>query len=108
MLIPMTLWGLLLGICVAMGIAGAMSAASEAQAGLSGYALGGFAGLLVGAAAAWGMRAAVAKVVSWVAPYPDARKERYVGALYLGAVFWVLLVLFLGGIVASPIIRAVR
>ena len=107
MLDMVSLWDLLLVICFAMPIGGALSSASIRKVGFGGYALAITLGLALGACCAWAMRTVGATVAAHIQRHPVSLHDRYFRALYFAAMLWIILTLFLGGWVSSALLRLV-
>jgi hypothetical protein len=101
----MTFWDLLIAFCFVMPIAGALASAKLAKAGFSGYALAITTGLALGACFVWTIWTVGNTVDAHIKRQPMSLRERYVRALYLGAMLWVVFGLFLGSWLSSAVIR---
>jgi cation transport ATPase len=103
----MTLWDLLIGICFAVPIGGALESARSAKAGLCGYALAITVGIALGACCAWTMRTVGGTVYAHIERYSESLQERYCRVLYFAAMVWIVIVVFLGKWVSSALLRFV-
>ncbi len=103
----MTLWDLLIAFCFAMPIAGALASAKLAKAGFSGYALAITSGLALGACFVWTIWTAGNTVDAYIKRQPVSLRERYIRALYFGAILWLVFGLFFGSWVTSVLIKLV-
>jgi hypothetical protein len=102
-----TLWALLLALCFAMPIAGALAAAKSAKVGFGGYALAITVGVALGAFCAWTMHTVGAVVHAHTQGESVPLKERYARALYFAAMLWIILALFIGEWVSLVLLRRV-
>lgn len=103
----MSLWDLLTVVCCAMPIGGALASAKMATVGPGGYALAITIGLAVGVCCAWTMRAVGATVATRIERRPASLHESYFRALYLAAIAWIAVSLFLGVWVSYAFLRLV-
>ena len=101
-----SLWQLLTLICIAAAVGGSLASAGTAKAGFGGYAVAITVGLAVGAISAWAMSTVGDAVRARIRRLLESRHERYFRALYFGAMFWVIIAGFLGGL-SSVLLRLV-
>jgi hypothetical protein len=97
----MTLWDLMTAICAVMPLAGALATVRDIQKGWVGYGLAIIVGVLVGVLCAWAMKA----IGIAFATRSGARSDRYFRILYVAAVAWIILALFLGSWVTATFMR---
>lgn len=90
-----------------MPIAGALASAKLAKAGFGAYALAIGTGLALGLSLGWVMWTTGKLVAARIKTQPDSSRERYAKALYLAAVLWIMLGLFLGNWLSSAAMRLV-
>ena len=103
----MTLWDLLIGVCFAMPVGGALASAKLAKAGFTGYVLAITTGLALGACFVWTMWTVGKAVRAYTKRQPVSSQERNYRALYFGAMLWIVFGLFLGGWVSSAAMKLV-
>ena len=102
-----TLWHLLLAMCLVMPATGAVVSARLANAGFVGYALVITLGLALGVGCAWTMRTAGAVAAARISRQSARWQERYFRALYLAAGLWIVVSLVLGVWVSSMALRLI-
>jgi hypothetical protein len=105
-----TLWQLLILICFAIPIGGALASAKLAMVGVGGYALAVTVGLAVGACCAWAMWTTHKIVVTNLQRHPDwehSMSEWYFRAFYFAKMLWIAVALFLGAWLSSLLLRLV-
>jgi hypothetical protein len=100
-----TLWDLLIALCFAMPIGGALASAKLAKTGFVGYALSVAVGLVLGLLLAWIMRTVGKIIAARIKQSPRSPEERYFRVLYFAAMLWIALGLFLGGWLSSVAMR---
>lgn len=94
-------------ICFLIASIAAIEEARVAKAGFKGYALAIGIGLTLGLACTWAMWTAGERVLAAVQPYPEPKQERYYRVLYLVAVLWILIVVFITNHATSIAMRLV-
>ena|SRR5882762_1138379 len=102
-----TLFGLLINLCLAMPVAGALSSAQLAHTGVKGYVVATLVGLVLGAACAWILRKFGHFVLTQLSRNPVPANGVYFGGLYFAAVVWVVFALFAGNWTSSLILRLI-
>jgi hypothetical protein len=102
-----SLWDLLTALCFAMPIAGALASAKPARVGFNSYVLAITIGVVLGLGCAYIMRTAGKAVASRSKGHSVSVRERYFRALYLAAIVWIVLGLFLGSWASSNLLRLV-
>jgi hypothetical protein len=100
-----SLWDLLIALCWAMPVAGALASARLARVGFFGYALTLVAGLVLGLGCAYILRTAGKTAVDGWGGNSTSTQEWYFRALYFVAVMWIVLALFLGAWASSAMLR---
>lgn len=101
----MSLWDLLIAICFAMPIGGALASAKIAKVGFGGYSLSITMGLVVGVGCAWTMQTIGKTVVLHIRRHPESEHERYFRTLYFAAMLWMVFALFLGEWLSLALLR---
>lgn len=99
------LWTMLHTICFFGCIIAAVGAAREAKIGFIGYALAVAIGLAMGGGLTWVMWNTGERVIAAVEARSEARQELYFRMLYLAAVLWVLIAIFIADYVTSVAMR---
>jgi hypothetical protein len=99
------LWTMLNVICFLVCIIGAAGAAREAKAGLIGYALALIIGLAIGGSSAWAMQSVGERVGAATQAHPAARRELCFKVLYVVAVLWIIIALFIADHLTSAAMR---
>jgi hypothetical protein len=102
-----TLWHLLLAMCLVMPASGAVVSARLANAGFVGYALVITLGLALGVGCAWTMRTAGSVAAACISRQSAPWQERSFRALYLAAGLWIVVSLVLGVWVSSMALRLI-
>jgi hypothetical protein len=100
-----SLWSLLIAVCCAMPIGGALSSAKSAKVAFGGYAFSIVIGLVLGLGCAWTMRKVGKNVGARLKRSVSSVQERYFRVLYFGAMAWIVFALFLGGWATSALLR---
>jgi hypothetical protein len=103
--VTVSLWDLLIALCCAMPVAGALASAKLARAEFFGYAITIAVGLVPGLGCAYIMKAVGNTVAARLDQNSAATREPYFRALYLSAIMWTVLALFLGAWVSSALLR---
>jgi hypothetical protein len=103
----MTLWQLLILICLTIPIGGALASAKLAKVGFGGYALALTVGLALGVGCAWTMWTVGKTVAAHLKQHSELPKKRYARALYFAAMLWIVFALCLGEWVSSVLLRLV-
>jgi hypothetical protein len=103
--VTVSLWDLLTALCCAMPVAGALASAILERAGFSGYAITIAVGLALGLGCAYIMRAVGKTIDTHLKQNSTATRESYLRMLYLAAIVWIVLALFLGAWVSSVLLR---
>jgi hypothetical protein len=98
---------LLIALCFAISVGGALASAKIANFGFRGYALAVVVGSALGLFCAWTMWTVGNSVAANMKPRPQAVHERYFRALYLAVMLWIVLALFLGEWVSSVFLRLI-
>jgi uncharacterized membrane-anchored protein len=102
------LWTMLNAICFLVSIIGALGAARDARANLVGYVLAVAIGSVLGGISTWAMWSVGERVGAATQPHPEPRREIYFRVLYLAALLWILIALFIVNHLTSAIIRLAR
>ena len=103
----MSLWNLLTALCLVMPTAGALATVKDLPHGWVGYATAITVGLLLGVGCAWAMRTLGSRVAVSSAPTPDSPNTWRFRALYMGAVIWIVVALFLGSWVTETALHLI-
>ena len=99
------LWTMLNAICFLVCMLGAVGAARAARTGPLGYVLAVVIGLALGGSSTWVMWNVGERVGAAVQVHPERRRELYFRVLYVAAVSWILIALFIADHVTSAAIR---
>lgn len=99
------LWTMLNAICFLVCILGAVGAARDAKTGFVGYALAVGIGLALAGSSSWAMWKAGERVGVAAQVHPEARRELYFRVLYVVAVLWILIALFVADHLTSAAMR---
>ena len=107
-----TLWQLLILLCFAATVGGALASAKLAKVGFGSYALNIAIGLLLGACCAWTMWVMHKIFVTNLRRRPDwehwaSQHEWFYVAFYFTKILWIVFAAFLGRWVSSAILRLV-
>jgi hypothetical protein len=107
----MTLWQLLILICIAVPVGPALASAQHGRVGPGGYALAIAVGLAVGACCGWVMYATHetvgSKLQRLTSETSPAKQEWYFFGFYLAKFLWLALAGFLGFWLSSMLLRIV-
>jgi len=106
-LVMVSIWHILVGICFLGGVGGAALSAKLARLGFGGYAVAVIIGLAVGLSFAWVMWTAVRSIGMRSRSGSESKplQSWYLAALYLAAVPWIFLAGFIGQSVSSAVLR---
>jgi len=88
-----------------MPVAGSLASAKLAKAGIGSYLSAVIIGVVLAVGFTWAMRTVGQLVGAHLKEQPMSTREWYARALYLGAMLWIVLGLFLGGFAAAVIRR---
>lgn len=88
-LLMVSLWDLLLVVCGAMCFGGALAPARIAKVGTGGYSFVIIIGLAVGVCCVWTLQKLGTGLMRYVSRQSASLHERYLGALYFGAMLWI-------------------
>lgn len=99
------LWTMLNAICFLVCIFGAVGAARDARANSASYALAVGIGLALGGVSTWGMWNLGERIGMAAHVHRGQRREAYFKVLYLVAVLWILMALFIADHVTSAAMR---
>jgi len=102
-----SLWDLLIVMCIVMPIGGALAPAKHANLGFGGYALATTLGLVLGVCSAWMIEALAATVAACAERKSESLQERYFRGLYFAAMLWIIFTRFLGERLPSVVLRLV-
>jgi uncharacterized membrane-anchored protein len=102
-----SLWDFLTLVCCVAPIGGVVAEAKIAKAGFGGYVLAITIALVLGLCGAWAMRIVGKTVADRVRRHPGSPWERYLVALYFAAILWMALVIFLGSLMSSTMLRLI-
>jgi len=91
-------------LCVVMPLAGAITTVRDIQKGWVGYSLAIIVGALVGVLCAWAMRATGNYFVTRFGVRSNT-SEWYFRVLYVAAVVWITLALFLGSWMTASVMN---
>lgn len=91
-------------LCILMPLVGALTAVRDMQSGWVGYGLAIIVGVPVGVLCAWAMRSTGNYFVTKFSVRSDTN-ERYFRVLYVVAVGWIILALFLGSIMTAAVMH---
>ena len=100
----MTLWDLMTALCAVMPLAGALATVRDVQKGWLGYEIALVVGVVVGLLCAWAMRAVGTALATRSGTGSDRRRWNF-RLLYVGALAWIVLALFIGSRVAAALIH---
>ncbi|MGA9390536.1 MAG: hypothetical protein WBV69_08835 [Candidatus Sulfotelmatobacter sp.] len=100
-----SLWQLLHLVCIALTLGASMGSPEVARAGFRGYAVAIAVGLGVGLGGAWVMSNAGRIAFARIRSLPESSQERYFRRVYIGVIFWVITVAFLGGWGSHVLVR---
>jgi hypothetical protein len=101
----MTLWDLITALCSVMPLAGALATVRGMHKGWVGYGLAVIIGIVVGGLCAFAMRAAGNSLAIQSAAGSAARQSWYFRVLYIAAVVWAVVALFLGSWLTAAFIH---
>jgi hypothetical protein len=99
------LWTMLNAICFLVCILGSVGAGRAARTGPLGYVLAVVIGLALGESSTWLMWNVCERVGVAVQVHPERRRELYFRALYVAAVLWILIALFVADRLTSAAMR---
>jgi hypothetical protein len=99
------LWTMLNAICFLACMFGSVGAARAARTGPVGYVLAMVIGLALGGSFTWVMWKLGGRVGAAVQAHPEPKRELYFRVLYVAAVLWVLIALFVTDRLTSAAIR---
>lgn len=100
-----SLWNLLNALCFVVPISGSIASSCVTKAGFGGYALAIVIGLALGVGCGWTMFKAGRSIAERIKKQRESMQERYFRALYIAAILWIVVALFLGAWVSRMALR---
>ena len=99
------LWTMLNAICFLVCIFASVGAARAARTSPFGYVLSVLIGLVLGGASTWAMWSVGERIGTAAQVQPESRRQVYFRVLYVAAVVWILIALFIADRVTSAAMR---